>query len=165
MFNPAPLPPSLLMMWPIFLFQQGTNSNSISLTEARAIKTAQTIVGANQEPVKNSIFWRPRQQKGSLGWRLRFPQIAWEDWHSCGSPGRHGHTWPQSTLVDPQRIKKGQVKKSKRPKYRTLAVLQCNLRGLWPLKKESMQWLTGYWFSLFDRFGCFSSRVKQMLRS
>ena len=39
----------------------------LSLTESRAIKTVQTIVGANQEG-SNSIFW-PGQQKGSLEWR------------------------------------------------------------------------------------------------
>ena len=39
----------------------------LSLTESRAIKTVQAIVGANQEG-SNSIFW-PGQQKGSLEWR------------------------------------------------------------------------------------------------
>ena len=39
----------------------------LSLTGSRAIKTVQTIVGANQEG-SNSIFW-PGQQKGSLEWR------------------------------------------------------------------------------------------------
>ena len=39
----------------------------LSLTGSRAIKTVQTIVGANQEG-SNSIFW-PGQQKGLLEWR------------------------------------------------------------------------------------------------
>ena len=39
----------------------------LSLSGSRAIKTVQTIVGANQEG-SNSIFW-PGQQKGSLEWR------------------------------------------------------------------------------------------------
>ena len=55
----------------------------LSLTESRAIKTVQTIVGANQEG-SNSIF---DQDSRKDCWNdEEFPQnILWEDWHNFGA--------------------------------------------------------------------------------